>query len=80
MTTDDKPDLIPEMREVIDDVLERRNLPPLTPAELANIDRQIAVVDAQRIARRERRFHDEPVEVERRAGYDRRHRTEGQKG
>lgn len=43
------------------------------------IDQQIAIIDSHRAKRLERRLQNEPVEVEKRSGYDRRQRSEGPK-
>lgn len=79
MTPEETPDLIPELHEFVR-VREARKLPPLTMAELAEIDRQIAVVEKYRDLKRERRMRDEAVEVERRQGFDRRQLVDKAKG
>lgn len=57
-------------------MLHARGAQTLLPDIHADIDKQIAVVDAARHQRLERRLQDVPVEVERRAGFDRRARVE----
>jgi hypothetical protein len=55
-------------------MLFTRGARTLLPPSLDDIDKQIAIVDAQRHQRLERRLKDMPVEFDRRAGGDRRAR------
>lgn len=53
-------------------MLHARGATTMLPSLNDDIDKQIAVVDAQRHQRLERRLKNVPVELEKRAGYDRR--------
>lgn len=61
-------------------MLHARGTTTMLPSLTDDIDKQIAIVDAQRHQRLERRLQNVPVELERRAGYDRRARVVEPKG
>lgn len=63
--------LCPQQSEVIAQVLAKADLPPHERL-LSTIDAQMAIIDAGRARRLERRLQNVPVEFERRSGVDRR--------